>query len=70
MENFTSDLENLKVMKPLFQDKWFHTYKEDGDITYQGHVLDYAPPQFILVQLFFVDRWSPNTSKTIQSSRS
>ena len=52
MENFTSDLENLKVMKPLFQDKWFHTYKEDGDITYQGHVLDYAPPQFVLVQLF------------------
>jgi len=54
MQSFTSeqDNHNLMVMKPLLKDKWFHTYKEDGDITYQGHVLDYAPPQFVLVQLF------------------
>ena len=36
----------------MVRDKWFHTYKEDGDITYQGHVLDYLPPRLVLVQLF------------------
>jgi len=36
----------------MVRDKWFHTYKENGDITYQGHVLDYLPPRLVLVQLF------------------
>ena len=36
----------------MVRDKWFHTYKEDGDIQYQGHVLDYLPPRLVLVQLF------------------
>ena len=36
----------------MVRDKWFHTYKEDGNILYQGHVLDYLPPQLVLVQLF------------------
>jgi len=36
----------------MVRDKWFHIYKEDGDITYQGHILDYLPPRLVLVQLF------------------
>jgi len=44
-------MQNLE-QGTMVRDRWFHTYKENGDITYQGHVLDYLPPRLVLVQLF------------------
>ena len=37
----------------MLKDKWFHTRDpETRHLDYQGCVLDYLPPRFVLVQLF------------------
>jgi len=50
----------------MVRDKWFHTYKENGDITYQGHVLDYLPPRLVLVQLFSWIDGEPTCQKLLE----